>query len=160
MEGGGKELKGGLSTTTGYLLFEVADGVLVGVREEVKDVVFDVVLLQVVHQVGAVALKCGSGRGWIVKCTFKHAAAAQTTPPPYLHLLIGCDGTEDDLREALSGEHPEADAADDAAVFDQGEGLVLPVLEGVTHRVRLREETRRRRVAVRGGGLTGRTPAG
>lgn len=48
----------------------------------------------------------------------------------YLHLLVGCDGTEDDLGEALSGKHPEANAADDAAVFDQGEGLVLPGLEG------------------------------
>lgn len=45
----------------------------------------------------------------------------------YLNLLIGCDGTEDDLREALSGKHPKADAADDAAIFDEGEGLVLPV---------------------------------
>lgn len=39
-----------------YLLFEVANGVLVGVGEEIQDVVFDVVLLQVVHQVGTVAL--------------------------------------------------------------------------------------------------------
>lgn len=39
-----------------YLLFEVADGVLVCVGEEIQDVVFDVVLLQVVHQVGTVAL--------------------------------------------------------------------------------------------------------
>lgn len=40
-----------------YLLLEVADGVLVSVGEEVQDVVFDVVLLQVVHQVGPVALE-------------------------------------------------------------------------------------------------------
>lgn len=45
----------------------------------------------------------------------------------YLYLLIGCDGTEDDLREALSGKHPKADATDDAAIFDKGKGLVLPV---------------------------------
>ncbi|TNN52773.1 hypothetical protein EYF80_037006 [Liparis tanakae] len=45
----------------------------------------------------------------------------------YLNLLVGGDGTEDDLREALSGKHPEADAADDSAIFDKGEGLVLPV---------------------------------
>lgn len=38
------------------LLLEVADGVLVSVSQEVKDVVFDVVLLQVIHQVRAVAL--------------------------------------------------------------------------------------------------------
>lgn len=43
-----------------YLLLEVADGVLVGVSQEVKDVVFDVVLLQVIHQVGAVALSAES----------------------------------------------------------------------------------------------------
>lgn len=36
----------------------------------------------------------------------------------YLYLLIGCDGTEDDLREALSGKHPKADATNDAAIFD------------------------------------------
>lgn len=39
-----------------YLLLEVADGVLVSVSEEIEDVVFDVILLQVVHQVGTVAL--------------------------------------------------------------------------------------------------------
>lgn len=39
-----------------YLLLEVANGVLVSVSEEIEDVVFDVVLLQVVHQVGTVAL--------------------------------------------------------------------------------------------------------
>ena len=39
-----------------YLLLEVADGVLVGVGEEKEDAVFDVVLLQVVHQVRSVAL--------------------------------------------------------------------------------------------------------
>lgn len=37
----------------------------------------------------------------------------------YLNLLIGCDGTEDDLREALSGKHPKTDASDDAAIFDE-----------------------------------------
>lgn len=40
-----------------YLLLEVADGVFVGVREEVQYAVLDVILLQVVHQVGAVTLK-------------------------------------------------------------------------------------------------------
>lgn len=45
----------------------------------------------------------------------------------YLYLLVGCDGTEDDLRESLSGKHPEADATNDTAIFDKGEGLVLPV---------------------------------
>ena len=38
----------------------------------------------------------------------------------YLNLLVGCDGTEDNLREALSGKHPKTDASDDAAVFDKG----------------------------------------
>ncbi len=45
----------------------------------------------------------------------------------YLNLLIGCNGTEDDLGEALSRKHPKTDATDDAAIFDKGEGLVLPV---------------------------------
>lgn len=48
----------------------------------------------------------------------------------YLNLLIGCDGTEDDLCEALSGKHPKTDATDDAAIFDKGKGLVLPVKVG------------------------------
>lgn len=48
----------------------------------------------------------------------------------YLNLLIGCDGTEDDLREALSGKHPKTDATDDAAIFNKGKGLVLPVKVG------------------------------
>lgn len=39
-----------------YLLLEVADGVFVRIGEEVEDVVLDVVLLQVVHQVRPVAL--------------------------------------------------------------------------------------------------------
>ena len=40
-----------------YLLLEVADGVLVSISEEIQDVVFDVILLQVVHQVGTIALQ-------------------------------------------------------------------------------------------------------
>lgn len=39
-----------------YLLLEVANGILISVGEEIQDVVFDVILLQVVHQVGSVAL--------------------------------------------------------------------------------------------------------
>lgn len=54
----GEERDKGVMQRSGsrYLLFEVADGIFVGVSEEIEDVVFDVVLLQVVHQVGAVAL--------------------------------------------------------------------------------------------------------
>lgn len=75
---------------------------------------------------GAVALKCGNRRG----CKVQISLAAAPTALRYLHLFVGCDGTEDDLREALGGKHPEADAADDTAIFDQGEGLVLPVSVG------------------------------
>lgn len=39
------------------LFFEVADGVLVSVGEEIEDFVLYVILFQVVHQVGPVALK-------------------------------------------------------------------------------------------------------
>lgn len=39
-----------------YLLFEVANGILISISEEIKDVVFNVIFLQVVHQVGAIAL--------------------------------------------------------------------------------------------------------
>lgn len=54
-----------------YLLFEVADGVLVCVGEEIQDVVFDVVLLQVVHQVGTVALMSkGRERKSVAEYTF------------------------------------------------------------------------------------------
>lgn len=40
-----------------YLFLEVTNGVLVSISEEIQDVVFDVVLLQVIHQVGTIALK-------------------------------------------------------------------------------------------------------
>lgn len=53
-----------------YLLLEVADGILVSVCQEIQDVVFDVVLLQVVHQVGTVALP------------FKNTTAAVYWPKP------------------------------------------------------------------------------
>lgn len=46
----------------GHLLFEVANGVLICVGEEVKNVVFDMILLQVVHQVSPIALR-GRGAG-------------------------------------------------------------------------------------------------
>lgn len=39
-----------------YLLLKVADGILISISEEIEDVVFYVVLLQMVHQVGTVAL--------------------------------------------------------------------------------------------------------
>lgn len=63
----GKTLRGGTGITERrargargsrlqYLLLEVANGILVSVGEEIEDVVFDVILLQVVHQVGSVAL--------------------------------------------------------------------------------------------------------
>lgn len=42
-------------------------------------------------------------------------------------MLVGCDGTEDNLSEALSGKHPKTDASNDAAIFNEGEGFVLPV---------------------------------
>lgn len=45
-----------------YLLLEVADGVLVSISEEIQDVVFDVILLQVVHQVGTIALQSNDQR--------------------------------------------------------------------------------------------------
>lgn len=46
----------------GHLLFEVANGVLVGIGKEVENVVFDVIFLQVVHQVSPIALR-GRGAG-------------------------------------------------------------------------------------------------
>ena len=57
-----------------------------------EDIVLDVVIFDVIHQVGSV--------------TFD--------------LLWGSDGAEDDLCEALTGEHPEADPADGSPIFYQG----------------------------------------
>lgn len=51
----------------------------------------------------------------------------------YLHLLIGCDSAEDNLREALSGKHPKTDASNDTAIFDESKSLVLPVRHGSAH---------------------------
>lgn len=48
---------------------------------------------------------------------------------PYLDLLVGGDRTEDDLCESLSGEHPEADPSNHTAIFNQSQGLVLPVVK-------------------------------
>ena len=42
-------------------------------------------------------------------------------------MFVGCDGAEDDLSETLSGKHPKTDASNDAAIFDKGKRLVLPV---------------------------------
>lgn len=58
---GGKRMterraRGARGSRLQYLLLEVANGILVSVGEEIEDVVFDVILLQVVHQVGSVAL--------------------------------------------------------------------------------------------------------
>jgi len=65
------------------LLAKVAHGKLVGVGEEEVDAHAHVVVLQVVHQVGAVALD----------------------------LLVGRHGTKHDFREALGGERAETNAA-------------------------------------------------
>ncbi len=47
--------------------------------------------------------------------------------PVALDLLVGGDRAEDDLGEALRGEHPEANAADRSTVFHQRQRLVLRV---------------------------------
>lgn len=38
---------------------------------------------------------------------------------PYLDLLVGGDRTEDDLSEPLGRKHPEADAPNHSAIFDE-----------------------------------------
>lgn len=45
----------------------------------------------------------------------------------HLDLFVGRNGAKDDLGEALRRKHPEADASDHTAIFDQGKRLVLPV---------------------------------
>lgn len=59
-----------------HLLLEVANGILIGIGEEVEDVVLDVVLLQVVHQVCPVALG-GAAMRW-----GPHTPKAVRKPPP------------------------------------------------------------------------------
>lgn len=43
-----------------------------------------------------------------------------------LDLFVGGDGTEDDLRKALGGKHPETDASYHLVVLHQGQALVFP----------------------------------
>lgn len=50
----------------------------------------------------------------------------------HLDLFVGGDGTEHDLREALSWKHAKADSPDDTAIFNKRESLVLPVLREKT----------------------------
>ena len=57
-----------------------------------EDIVLDVVIFDVIHQVSSV--------------TFD--------------LLRGSDGAEDDFCEALTGEHPEADPTDGSPIFHKG----------------------------------------
>ena len=66
--------------------------------EEVEDIVFNMVILEVVHHVCAV--------------TF--------------HLLIRGDGTEYYLSEALCSKHPEADPSNGTVILDEGQSAVLP----------------------------------
>lgn len=82
----------------------------------------NVILLQMVHQVGPVALKRQSDEFRRVK----RNEPGRRTEAPYLHLLVGRHGAKDNLRETLRREHPEADPPNHAAVFDQRQRLVLP----------------------------------
>lgn len=40
-------------------------------------------------------------------------------PLPYLDLFIGGDRTEDNLRKALGGKHPETDSSDHLGILHQ-----------------------------------------
>lgn len=66
--------------------------------KEVEDIVFNVVILEVVHHVCAV--------------TFD--------------LLIRGDSTEHNLGEALRGKHPETDPSNGTVVLDEGQSAMLP----------------------------------
>lgn len=72
------------------LLLKVPDGKLVRVRQEMLDASLRAVILQMVHQMGSVALDLFAARY----------------------------RAEHNLGEALRGERPEADAPDRAAVLD------------------------------------------
>lgn len=45
------------TTMVSYLLFEIANGIFISIREKVEDAVLNVVLLQVIHKVSSVALQ-------------------------------------------------------------------------------------------------------
>lgn len=97
------------------LFLKVTDGVLVSIGEKVEDFVLYVILFQVVHQVGPVALKRQSDTDSEVS----KKEPGWKTQASYLDLLVGCYGAKDDLRETLRREHPKADPSDHAAVFDE-----------------------------------------
>lgn len=42
-------------------------------------------------------------------------------------MFVRCDSTEDNLGEALGGEHAVTDASNDYVVLDEGQTLVFPV---------------------------------
>lgn len=63
-----------------------------------QHIVLDVVVLEVVHHVCAVAL----------------------------HLLVGGDGTKHNLSEALSSKHTEADPSNGPVVLDECQSAMLP----------------------------------
>ena len=73
------------------LLFEVADRIVVGVGEKGQELLGLQLCLQVVHEVRSVAL----------------------------HLLVGSDGAERNLNEAVIVEGVEADAAHDHIQLEQ-----------------------------------------
>lgn len=60
------------------LFLKVTDGVLVRIGEKVEDLVLDVILFQVVHQVGPVALERQSDAGSEVS---KRSPAEKRKPP-------------------------------------------------------------------------------
>lgn len=60
-------------------------------REEMQNIQSNVIVLKVIHQVGAISLD----------------------------LLVGGDGAEDNLSESLGHKHAEANATDCSAVFQK-----------------------------------------
>ena len=62
-----------------------------------EHIVFDMVVLDVIHQMCSIAF----------------------------HLLRGSNGTEYDFSEALSGKHSKTDTTDRPAIFDQRQSTVL-----------------------------------
>lgn len=79
------------------LLLEVPNGKLIGIGQEVLDPSLCAVVLQVVHQMGTVALD----------------------------LLAAGDGAEHNLGKSLCGERTEADSTNWATIFYQGQGFML-----------------------------------
>lgn len=94
---------------------------------------FNVIFLQMVHQVCSVALRSHSQRQTSVLTdqsdwdTILGKRSLSNRGHPHLDLLIWGDSTEDNFGEPLRWEHSKTDSSNHTSIFDQWQCLVLPV---------------------------------